>query len=755
MTDVFLSYKREDAPRVRKLVAALRAAKLDVWWDDDIPASAAWEATIEKALAGAKAVIVCWSPASVASENVRSEARVAREDGRLIQVFLKSCSPPLFFGERQGIDLANWRGDPGDARIAKLVETVRQGSIGQSAQTPELQRKRPGRGRIILATVAFLLLALLGSLVAWQALAGAPRPELAVLPFEDLSPNHDKAYFAEGLAEEVLSSLSTDKALKVLGRGSSRQINLNDDPKALRKSLGVTHLLEGSAQTVGDSLRVNVRLIDTADGSTIWQDRFDGRVSDVFAVQDKIAAAVVRQVHGLFSARSAVRDRPTTDAESYEMYLAARALMRSRSRPTLQKALALATQVIQAQPNYAPGQALYAELIYHLSDDALEYGNMPVAQARSIARPHALRAIQLAPNAADGYAALGLVSPRGQSISPLTRAIGLDPSRGELRMWLEEAYSALGDHDNALRQARLAVDIEPLWAAPVNRLVLILASSRRFDDALRAVQRFESMGGDRAQVLRFRGAIARRQGDHARSSLYGEQALKVDPNLPYVAAQVASDYHLLGLDDRARARFHENDQPFARLLINNQRSLLVEAARGAGPEFWDAPDLDVALFTLGAERQWGPLTALYRKGGMTSALLCTKLPSLDVPIGTALPVAQALAASGDPSDASAIIGCVRQRLDRLFQQSYRSADDFAGQAEADRALMLALTGDKEGALRWLKLAVDLGWIGYPYSGRLVDWPELDGTRGDPRLIVLQTQIDARISRQRNQVLARH
>src|SRR6059058_11147 len=125
MADVFISYKREDAARVRKLVAALREAGLDVWWDENIPASAPWEATIERALADAKAVIVCWSPASVASENVRSEARVAREDGRLIQVFVKPCSPPLFFGERQGFDLSKWRGSADDPKIAKIAESAR------------------------------------------------------------------------------------------------------------------------------------------------------------------------------------------------------------------------------------------------------------------------------------------------------------------------------------------------------------------------------------------------------------------------------------------------------------------------------------------------------------------------------------------------------------------------------------------------------------------------------------------------------
>src|SRR5690349_10172636 len=144
MADVFLSYKREDAPKVRKLVAALRLAGLETWWDEDIPGGAQWEATIEKALGGAKAVIVCWSPASISSENVRSEARIAREDGRLVQVFLKPCTPPLFFGERQGFDLSKWRGDPHDPRVGKIVDCVRKVTAGERAeggQRPKFRKR--------------------------------------------------------------------------------------------------------------------------------------------------------------------------------------------------------------------------------------------------------------------------------------------------------------------------------------------------------------------------------------------------------------------------------------------------------------------------------------------------------------------------------------------------------------------------------------------------------------------------------------
>src|SRR5437868_1457775 len=128
----------------------------EAWLDDVVRrawrgqySSAPWEATIEQALAGAKAVIVCWSPASVASENVRSEARVAREDGRLIQVFVKPCTPPLFFGERQGVDLSKWRGNADDPRIATLVEAVRKVEAGEPVEGGERPKVPPRAARAL------------------------------------------------------------------------------------------------------------------------------------------------------------------------------------------------------------------------------------------------------------------------------------------------------------------------------------------------------------------------------------------------------------------------------------------------------------------------------------------------------------------------------------------------------------------------------------------------------------------------------
>ena len=134
MSDIFVSYKREDLTAVGRLVEALRAEGIGVWWDQDIAPNAAWEATIEQQLAVAKVVIVAWSPAAVASENVKAEARWARQQGRLLQVFVEACEPPLFFGERQGVDLKHWSGAASDAAFRGVLDAVRKGLESASTQ---------------------------------------------------------------------------------------------------------------------------------------------------------------------------------------------------------------------------------------------------------------------------------------------------------------------------------------------------------------------------------------------------------------------------------------------------------------------------------------------------------------------------------------------------------------------------------------------------------------------------------------------
>lgn len=134
VADVFVSYKRQDEGPVGRLVKALRDEGLSVWWDRDIPPHAPWEETIEREHTAAGSLVVCWSKASVASENVKAEARRAKAQNRFVQVFLEPCEPPMFFGERQGVDISDWTGKRDDPRFKNVVEAVRAILEGRAAE---------------------------------------------------------------------------------------------------------------------------------------------------------------------------------------------------------------------------------------------------------------------------------------------------------------------------------------------------------------------------------------------------------------------------------------------------------------------------------------------------------------------------------------------------------------------------------------------------------------------------------------------
>jgi len=115
-----MSYSRDDLARVKALVRTLREQGFDVWWDQNIAPNALWADTIDEELRAARVVIAAWSPAAISSENVKEEARWAKDRGKLLQVFVRPCRPPVFFGERQGINLTDWF-DTGDGTGLELI----------------------------------------------------------------------------------------------------------------------------------------------------------------------------------------------------------------------------------------------------------------------------------------------------------------------------------------------------------------------------------------------------------------------------------------------------------------------------------------------------------------------------------------------------------------------------------------------------------------------------------------------------------
>jgi adenylate cyclase len=194
-------------------------------------------------------------------------------------------------------------------------------------------------------------------------LALPDKPSIAVLPFQNMSGDPEQDYFADGIVEEIITSLSRVRWLFVIARNSSftykgRAI----DVKQVGRELGVRYVLEGSVRKAGSRMRITGQLIDAISGAHLWADRFDGSMEDVFDLQDRVALSVAGVIEPTLEAAEMLRSaqRPTDDLTAYDLYLRARAAAQSWDKQGVLRALDLLGQALERDPNYGSALALLA-----------------------------------------------------------------------------------------------------------------------------------------------------------------------------------------------------------------------------------------------------------------------------------------------------------------------------------------------------------------------------------------------------------
>lgn len=737
LASIFLSYARDDAARAKALATVLERAGHKVWWDRHISGGSEYSDEIEAALKDADVVLVLWSRASVRSAWVRDEAAEGRDSGRLVPVLLDDSAPPLGFRQVQSIPIAGWsaRGNPPNWQELLKAVAARAGVSGADAEPAS--DARPRRRPIVIAGIA-LLAALLIAAGAWFMFAGrstaSATPVLAVLPFADLSPQGDKGYLAEGVAEAILTGLAKDPGIKVIGRSSAKQ--LHDAGAAapdMRRAMGITHVLEGTARSIGDQLRMSVRLINAADGQQVWAEEYSRKLDNIFAVQDEIGRAVAEKLKGSFAGTRLATQQ--TSADAYTLYLAARAKMRDRRISSLKEATALARQVIAKDPNYAPGHAIYAELIEHMSYD--NYGTMPPERARKLALPHARKAIALAPNSAEGYAALGMILDGEPAIAPLRKAIQLDPARGELRLWLAGAYNVEGRNQEAFNEVRAGAEMEPLWATMISAQAGVLAASERYAEAEAVLSEFERRGGSVARATKTRSDIAGwYRGDLSQSLELLRHAAKADPELPLANQSFAFTYGSLGFPEQAKAAAKTLPR-YTALYAGGDFAAVADAGRRDGKAVWLQPDPDIVIDALAIERDWAAIEKLFDANPKSLDLVCRDNRNWNVQMGVNLMMA--LNERGRTADADRMRDCLTSGLRKTSAGPIRAPYMSNNGLRVMWAQMRALEGKHDEAFALLDQAASRGmrtWIG---SG-LSHYPPFDRMKADPRY----ARIDARL-----------
>lgn len=331
MAQIFISYARSTEPTAHLIAESLRAAGYEVWRDDELPPHRAYAEVIEERLRAAKAVVVIWSADAVRSQWVRAEADLARQQGTLVQISLDGALPPLPFNQIHCADFAGWSGNTAASGWCNFVSTV-----------AELLDQKPA------------------DLASAIALPLPDKPSLAVLPFVNLAKDADQDYFAEGMMDEIVTSLTRIRSLFVIA--SSATMSLKDqvlEPREIARRLGVRYILEGNVRRANSRVRISVKLTDARSGAGIWAEHFDDTLEDVFALQDRVALSVAGVIEPNIQAAELRRAARGTveNLGCYDLYLRASQLRATLRKAEVTQALELLERALTLESEFAPALA--------------------------------------------------------------------------------------------------------------------------------------------------------------------------------------------------------------------------------------------------------------------------------------------------------------------------------------------------------------------------------------------------------------
>jgi adenylate cyclase len=396
--------------------------------------------------------------------------------------------------------------------------------------------------------------------VSQAASQPASERSLAVLYFENLAGSKDDEYFRDGITEDIVTELSNIEGLRVFPR--SAVFEFRDKPvneSQIGQQLGAAYVLGGSLRRAGDRLRITGQLIETRTGHSIWAQRYDRQMEDVFAIQDEIAHSIAGALKLALSEKEkkAIEKAPTVNVKAYDFYLRGRQFFHQFRRKGFEFAQQMFERAIEIDPHYARAYAGIADCCsflytyWHASTNTLE-------QADAASR----KALELDADLADAHASRGLaVSLRKQydeAAKEFEIAIRLDPKLFEAYYFYARAVFAQGKMAEAVELFQKASQVNP---DDYQSLILLAnchvglgqkaeaeAAQRR---ALQIVEKHLELHPDDARALYMGATSLCALGERQRALEWARRALSIEPDDPGVLYNVACNYSNLGRPEEA------------------------------------------------------------------------------------------------------------------------------------------------------------------------------------------------------------
>jgi len=386
--------------------------------------------------------------------------------------------------------------------LSWMYELTPEGVVRTEDVDPATQRKFGRKVDFVIIGALLLIIALLVyQRPPFRAGGGQAIPEksIAVLPFENFSADKQNAFFADGVQDDILTSLATIKDLQVISRSSVMQFrdvnvrNLRD----IAKALGVANVLEGSVRREGDRIVVNVQLIDARTDRHIWANRYDRTLTDSLGLQGELASEIAEALRATLTADEKVRVaiKPTQNADAYVLYLRANQI--SRNPDTLledyKAAEQLFGQAIALDANFAVAHARLASVcaeVFHYYE--------PTDAWKTKARTEAEVALRLQPDLAEAHFALGqciywMDQDYERALEQFEIVSRLSPSNGDARRLIAAIKRREGKWEQALEAYERVARLDPQNPNTVREVLFTNTSMRRWPEAARWGERMRAM----------------------------------------------------------------------------------------------------------------------------------------------------------------------------------------------------------------------------------------------------------------------
>ncbi len=496
MTDpvkaIFLSYASQDAEAARRLCDALRAAGLEVWFDQsELRGGDAWDASIRQQIKECALFV----PLISANTDARSEGYFRREwnlavnrmldmaDDRtfLLPVLIDATSDanarvPEKFREVQWTRLPS--GEASAAFMERVSRLVARG-VGVSpaaagrppGAVPVSPRRAPGKRALIVGAALVVLLAVGAAVTFRMSTRGAAIASVAVLPFENASGDAAIQYLSDGISESLINKLSGLSGLRVISRTSAFAFKGKKmEPTEIGRKLGVDALVLGSLVQRGADLAITAELVSVRDASQLWGETYSRRSDDVLQVEGEIAATIARTLRVKLSGeeKAKLARTATSDPEAYRLYLKGRGYLVG-TQQEMDKSIDLLQQAVARAPNYALAHADLAEAYTRQAFLRGSGRKEPLEKASASVK----RALELDPDLAEAHTALGLVRfffewDWAGAEAELRRAVELNPGSSAVHEEYGGFLTAMGRLDEGLARSREAARLDPLSLGPAH-----------------------------------------------------------------------------------------------------------------------------------------------------------------------------------------------------------------------------------------------------------------------------------------------